>query len=83
MKKQELIKNRLDLEYNHESHKANSFLAFMTTGLLGFIASFIWLKESSFVVGFAIALFVIGISLVAYYNCSKRMKNILSQIENL
>ncbi|HIH25531.1 hypothetical protein J4476_00280 [Candidatus Woesearchaeota archaeon] len=83
MEKIELKKNVLDLEYNHESHKSGIFLALTTTGILGFFGNILLLKNSLFIIGLFVTLFVILLSVVAYYKCSKRMKLILYQIENL
>ncbi|MBS3174373.1 hypothetical protein J4440_00660 [Candidatus Woesearchaeota archaeon] len=83
MDKQEIKKNKLDLQYQHESQKANTFLILITTGSLGFIGTFIWLKKNYFITGLIITAFLIFIGNIAYKFSLKRMKEILTEIENI
>ncbi len=83
MEKQELKKNRLDLEYHHESQKANTFLILLTSGTIGFIGTFIWLNNSFFMTGAVITLLVTAIGFIAYILSLNRMREILSEIENI
>ena len=84
MDQQELKKNKLDLEYNSESQKMNAILILLTTGLLSFLASFIWLlNKDYFIYGMLVTMFVLFISYLFYIRTVNKMKSILSQIENL
>lgn len=84
MDKSELIKNRLDLECGIESQKLNAFLIFLTTGVLGFMGTFIFVDNTNlFVIGllFTFSLFFTGVFL--YKRSSRRIKEILKKIDNL
>ena len=84
MEKAQLKKNRLDLEYHGEVQKANAFLILLTTGVLGFLGTFIWLNNTLFFLygtGATMVLFSIGF--VFYKKRLKRMKEILDEIEQL
>ena len=84
MDKQEIRKNKLDLEYHSESQKMNAILVLITTGILGFIGSFIWLlNKDYFIYGIMLTLSILIISYVFYRKVCKRMNFILNQIENL
>ena len=84
MDKQELKKNKLDLEYHSESQKMNVILILLTTGLLSFLASFIWLlNKSYFIYGALLTVFISLISYIFYLRTTKRMNLILFRIENL
>ncbi|MBS3175581.1 hypothetical protein J4440_06895 [Candidatus Woesearchaeota archaeon] len=64
MNRLELKKNTLDLQYTAELQKANALLVLLTIGILGFIGTFIWLKNDLLIIGIIIALVItsIGIS---------------------
>ena len=82
--KKQAKKNRLDLEYHGEAQKRNATLILLTTGTLGFIGTFIWLKEKNFLyLGVLIASVIIFFGVQNYRKITKRMKNILTEIENL
>ncbi|MEK6948072.1 MAG: hypothetical protein AABX19_02400 [Nanoarchaeota archaeon] len=84
MDKQELTKNKLDLEYHSESQKMNAILVLITTGILGFVGSFIWLlNKDYFVYGRILTFFILIISYISYRKVCRRMKSILFRIENL
>jgi len=83
MDRQELKKNKLDLEYHHESQKANTFLILLTTGILGFLGSIILLDKIYFIFGFIAAILVAVLAGTAYRKSSRRMNKILYEIENL
>ena len=84
MDKQELKKNKLDLEYSSESQKMNSILVLLTTGVLGFVGSFIWLlNKNYFVYGIVLTFSILVVSYIFYKKVCKRMNSILIQIENL
>ena len=84
MDKEQLKKNRLDLEYHGESQKANAFLILLTTGILAFLGTFIWLNDNNaFYLGIPIALIVSFIGALFYRKSSKRMGEILNEIENV
>lgn len=77
-----LRKNRLDLEYNGETQKANAFLILLTTGVLSFIGTFIWLKENK-LYGIIITALIIVIGSLFYWRSYRRMKEILYEVENV
>ena len=82
--KQQLRKNKLDLEYHGESQKANAYLILITTGVLAFIGTFIWITEDPFFyLGFFITVFISLLGFWFYRRSIKRMKYILREIENI
>lgn len=83
MDRQELKKNRLDLEFHSESQKANAVLILLTTGVLGFIGNFVFLKGTSFILGIYVISFISSFGAYFYYRISRRMKTILNKIESL
>lgn len=83
MDKSQLKKNRLDLEYHGESQKANAWLLLLTTGVLSFLGTFIWLEGRVFYYGCIIALIAFIIGGLFYFKCSQRMKQILEEIESI
>ncbi len=84
MDKAQLKKNKLDLEYHGEAQKINAFLILLTTGSLAFLGTFVWLKESQlFFSGIGVILVVLILGWVFYNKSSKRMKEILDEIENI
>ena len=83
MNKRELKKNRFDLEFNFESQKANAVLILLTTGILGFVGNFIFIEGTSFILGIGVLSFIIIFGIYLYYKISKKMRNILNEIENL
>lgn len=84
MNKQQLKKNRMDLEFHGEAQKANAFLILLTTGLLGFVGTFIWLSNTdSFYLGLALTLIFSLIGGFFYMKSSRRMNDILKEIESM
>ncbi len=84
MDKLQLQKNRLDLEYHGESQKANAFLILLTTGILGFLGTFLWLTERQlFLAGMMVTFIVIMVGILRYTKSSRRMKEILEEIGNI
>ncbi len=84
MEKQQLHKNRLDLEFHAETQKTNAYLILLTTGILGFAGTFIWLKdEKFFYFGIVVMLLVFGLGISLYQKSSQRMKQILDEIEQM
>ncbi len=84
MEKLQLRKNRLDLEYQGEAQKTNAYLILLTTGILGFAGTFVWLRdEKFFYLGTVVMLFVLGLGALLYRKSSRRMKEILDEIEQL
>ena len=82
MDKVELRKNKLDLQYSFELQKVNIFLGMITSGVLGFIGTFVWLKSYLWIgVLFTIIVIIIGFGL--YRRTINNMNRILYQIENL
>lgn len=82
--KKQLKKNRLDLEFHGESQKINAYLILLTTGLLAFLGTFLWLKDSIlFYYGIAIT-FTIAVTFIwLYVKSRKKMDEILAKIEKL
>lgn len=84
MDKLQLRKNRLDLEYHGELQKANALLILLTTGILAFAGTFIWLGNSRlFYVGFGITSTTAFVGGWFYHKSSNRMKEILEEIEKI
>lgn len=84
MDKKQLKKNRLDLEYHGESQKANAFLILLTTGILGFFGTFIWLMDNELIYyGIATTLVIMISGLLFYRKSSNRMREILDEIEEI
>lgn len=82
--KKQAKKNRLDLEYHGESQKRNAMLILLTTGILGFIGIFVWLgKTSLFYYGAFIIILAATLGFLGYRKTTKRMKEILLEIEDI
>ena len=82
MDKTELKKNRLDLQYSFELQKVNIFLGMVISGVLGFIGTFVWLRNYLWI-GVLFTIIIITIGLGFYKKTIKNMTKILTQIENL
>ena len=77
-------KNRLDLEYHSESQQANVFLVLLTTGILAFVGTFLWsLKMIVLYYGAGILAAVSMFGLFFYRKSTKRMKEILKEIDSM
>ncbi len=84
MEKAQLRKNRLDLEYHGETQKANALLILLTTGILGFLGTFVWLNNTLyFLYGIGATLILFSVGFVFYHKKLKRMRQILDEIEKL
>lgn len=84
MNNQEIKKNCLDLEYTGLAQKANAYLILLTTGILGFLGSFLWLQENDlFYIGSAFTIFILLIALILYNRASARMNTILEEVKKL
>ncbi len=84
MDKKQLRKNRLDLEYHGQAQQANAFLILLTTGVLGFLGTFIWLHETDLLYwGIIITIIFSGIGIYFYVRNHHRMKEILNEIERI
>ena len=84
MDKQHLLKNRLDLEYHGEAQKTNAFLILLTTGLLGFIGTFMWVKDNNIIYfGFLITITIFIFGLIFFIKSNRRMKEILEEKEKI
>lgn len=81
-KKEELKKNRLDLEFQSLSQKLNAILILAAVGVLSFIGVFIWHKER-LIVGFFIVAGVLFLLYRGYYDIKSEMNNILIKIEEI
>ena len=84
MEKVQLRKNRLDLEFHGETQKVNAYLILLTTGVLGFTGTFIWIKDGeAFYAGIIMTFLVVVVGFLFYWQSSQRMKEILDEIEYL
>lgn len=84
MDKKQLRKNRLDLEYHGSAQQANAFLILLTTGMLGFLGTFVWVGETRLLyVGSIITVAVSGVGAYFYFKSHHRMKEILNEIERI
>lgn len=83
MEEKQLIKNALDLEYQGESQRLNTYLALLTTGILGFIGTFIWLKSAFIIFGLFIASLISFLGILLYRKSSRRMNGILTEIKQM
>ena len=82
--KTEAKKNSLNLEFHAESQKSNALLILLTTGILTFIGTFIWLRDNTlFGYGIVITLVIFILSAIFYYRTISRMKEILNEVENI
>lgn len=81
MEKQELKKNRLDMEYKFEAQKANIYLTLGTITSLGFVG--IMVAQKMLVFGMTLSSSVIFYAYLMYRQSKSRMDYILSQIEGL
>ncbi|MFH1211351.1 MAG: hypothetical protein V1659_00295 [Candidatus Woesearchaeota archaeon] len=81
MKKRELKKNRLDIEYKYESQKAILYLSFCTVSIIGFLGYMI--SRGLIAIGIPVAVALFFISFVFYKQTKKKMDTILSKIERL
>ena len=82
MNKKELEKNVLDLAYRKQLNYLNAVLAVGTIGILSFIGTFIWNKES-LKLGFILTTAVILLCYAAYKKLDKNMKEISNKIRKL
>lgn len=84
IEKRQLRKNKLDLEYHSETQKTNAFLILLTTGMLAFLGTFLWSTKTTMVYyGMTITIVAAVCGAGFYMKSSKRMKEILSEIENI
>lgn len=82
MDETELKKNVLDLKYKTELQRSNAFLLMATTGLIGFLASFIWLDDKM-VIGSVLTFVILSFSYVMYKDSCNRLKDILQEITEI
>jgi len=81
MDKGQLRKNKLDLEYNKYIQMLNGIFIFATTGLLGFIGSFIWTDNSKkLLIGTSASALVVIASLLFYKKINYKLENISEQV---
>ena len=84
MNKALLKKNRLDLEFHALSQQGNALLILLTTGILSFIGSFLWLPSTRlYYYGISTSLAISLIGWFFYLKAGKRMREILVAIEQL
>ncbi|RLG16221.1 hypothetical protein DRN69_01395 [Candidatus Pacearchaeota archaeon] len=84
MDKQQIKKNKLDLEYHKLTQIFNSVLTITITGIFGFIGSFIFLEDKN---KLAFGLTLSAVILILIYGvCNKidkKLNQILKEIENI
>ncbi|MBS3071758.1 hypothetical protein J4408_02100 [Candidatus Pacearchaeota archaeon] len=78
----EIDKNVLDLKYKFGLEKARIALSLLTIGILAFLGTFIWYVQR-IILGVAISIIIILISIIYYTRIKKDMNNILVDIKNL
>ena len=78
----EIDKNVLDLKYKFGLEKARIALSLLTIGILAFFGTFIWYVQR-IILGVAISIIIILISIIYYTRIKKDMNNILVDIKNL
>ncbi len=84
MNKKQLQKNVLDLEYHGEAQKINAYLILLTTGVVGFLGTFIWLRdEEMFYAGIIVTILLFVIGILLYRRSAQRMQEILREVQNL
>ncbi len=85
MDSKQIKKNRLDLEYNKHLQILNAVFIFLTTGLLGFLGSFIFLLEdkNKLLLGTGISVIVIIIGIIIYKKTNKKLEEVLEKIEKI
>lgn len=83
MNKKQLEKNKLDLEYHKYTQLLNGIFIFGTTGLLGFIGSFVWGNKSNLLIGIIISTSIIIVAYFLYKNVNNRLEEISKEIQNL
>lgn len=82
--KKAIKKNKLDLEYHKYIQIFNSFYILLTTGVLGFIGSFIFLDEGNkLFIGFGISALVVIIGIISIKRINKKLELILNEINDL
>jgi len=84
MNKQDIKKNKLDLEYQKNIQLLNAIFIFLTTGLAGFVGSFIFLEDrTKLLVGTSISALILISGYFVYQRVNKRLEDILNQIGKL
>ena len=78
-KREELKKNKLDMQFRSLSQRLNAILTLGTVGILSFMGVFIWYKER-LILGSSIIIIVEFLLFLWYNNIKTRMNGILDQI---
>ena len=80
----QIKKNKWDLEYNKNTQILNAVFIFLTTGILGFIGSFIFLEDKNkLTTGLVISAIIILIGYAFYKKINKKLDSIIKEIEDL
>lgn len=80
----QLKKNKLDLEYHKNTQILNAVFIFLTTGILGFMGSFIFLGErNKLLLGMGISSIIIILGFFIYKKINKKLEYILKEIEKI
>jgi len=82
MQKIEIEKNRLDLAYHHQLQILNAVLILGTTGILSFIATYIW-KPELIVRGIELTGVVLVFCTLSYRRIESRLQKISEELQRL
>jgi len=84
MNEKQIKKNKLDLEYNKYTQILNAVFIFLTTGILGFIGSFIFIENrDKLFLGIGISVFVLIIGYVIYKRTDNKLRSIIREVEKI
>ena len=79
MTKLQLHKNRLDLAYHRQLQLLNAILILLTTGLLSFLAAFVW-KPELLLKGFLLVIVIAFFSILSYIRVNANLRKISEEI---
>ncbi|HLC55305.1 MAG TPA: hypothetical protein VJJ75_02095 [Candidatus Nanoarchaeia archaeon] len=82
MKKTEIEKNCLDLEYKKQLQIMNAVIILATTGIISFIGTFIWNKDL-LLLGAAISFAILVVCRIIYANINRKLQEIAESIRSL
>lgn len=82
LSRNEIEKNRLDLLYQKKLQEMNAFYIAATTGIIGFIGTFIWFPEK-FVAGGLFSVTVFGTFFYKIVSVEREMNSIILDLNSL
>ena len=81
---QQIKKNKLDLEHNKYTQILNAVFIFLTTGILSFAGSFIFLEDKNkLAIGVSISVLLLIVGYAIYKKINSKLNKIIKEIENL